>query len=102
MGLDEVETHSWSAIKRILVELGSTPYTPIAIRRALELAQRHEAMVTGVTIVDFKGLRDSGVFYASGARVHDQEVQKERLRSTVEHLDEAVEGFKAACEEAGR
>jgi hypothetical protein len=39
-------------IKRILVGLGGTPYTPFAIARSIELAQQHGAELTGVTVVD--------------------------------------------------
>jgi nucleotide-binding universal stress UspA family protein len=39
-------------IKRILVGLGGTPYTPFAIPRSIELAQQHGAELTGVTVVD--------------------------------------------------
>ncbi|MHC4359011.1 MAG: universal stress protein [Planctomycetota bacterium] len=37
-------------IKRILVGLGGTPYTPVAIKRAVGLAKRYEGRLTGVTI----------------------------------------------------
>ncbi|MBN1827898.1 MAG: universal stress protein [Deltaproteobacteria bacterium] len=36
-------------IKRILLGLGGSPYTSVAIRLAAELAKRFEAGVTGVT-----------------------------------------------------
>ena len=38
-------------IKRILIGLGGRPYTPVAIERAVTLAQRHEAGLTAVTMV---------------------------------------------------
>ena len=47
-------------IKRILLGLGGTPYTTVAIRRAVELAKRFEAEVTGVTVIDVKGLSNVG------------------------------------------
>ncbi len=47
-------------IKHILVALSGTPYTPIAVERAIELAQIHGASVTGVTVVDLKTLSDVG------------------------------------------
>ena len=39
-------------IKRILVGLAGTTYTPVAIRRAVNLAQTNGAEVTGVTVLD--------------------------------------------------
>ena len=49
---DEVITGPQTTIKRILVGLGGTPFTPTSIRLAIELAQSHQAEVTGVTLLD--------------------------------------------------
>jgi len=37
-------------MKRILVGLAGTTYTPVAIERAVTLANSHDAEVTGVTV----------------------------------------------------
>ena len=47
-------------IKRILLGLGGTPYTDVAIERAVELAKDHGARITGVTVVDIKRLKKIG------------------------------------------
>jgi nucleotide-binding universal stress UspA family protein len=39
-------------IKRILLGLTGTPYTEVAIRHANDLAQRFDASVTGIAILD--------------------------------------------------
>jgi nucleotide-binding universal stress UspA family protein len=39
-------------IKRILLGLGGTPFTDVAIERAVELAKIHGDLITGVTVVD--------------------------------------------------
>jgi len=44
-------------IKRILVGLAGTIYTPVAIERAVTLAKAHDAEVTGVTVLDSRRLR---------------------------------------------
>jgi hypothetical protein len=44
-------------IKRILVGLAGTIYTPVAIERAVTLAKEHDAEVTGVTVLDPRRLR---------------------------------------------
>jgi nucleotide-binding universal stress UspA family protein len=44
-------------IKRILVGLAGTIYTPVAIERAVTLAKAHDAEVTGVTVLDPRRLR---------------------------------------------
>ena len=47
-------------IKRILVGLGGTEFTTVAIRRAVELAQIHQAQLTGVTVIDVERLKRVG------------------------------------------
>jgi nucleotide-binding universal stress UspA family protein len=87
-------------IKRILVALSGTPYTPSAIRHALELAQAHDAEVTGVTIVDMKALADTGPVPLGGASAAHQ-LSEHRMEITRERIEEVIEQFKAACHDAG-
>ena len=47
-------------IKRILLGIGGTPFTKVAIRRAVELGRLHDATITAVTVVDHKRLRRVG------------------------------------------
>jgi len=47
-------------IKRILVGLAGTTYTPVAIQRAVSLTQTHVAEVTGVTVLDRRRIRCEG------------------------------------------
>jgi nucleotide-binding universal stress UspA family protein len=42
-------------MKRILVGLARTTYTPVAIERTVTLARAHDAEVTGVTVLDTRG-----------------------------------------------
>ena len=87
-------------IKRILVGLGGTPFTEVAIQRALELAQRHDAELTGVTVVDARKLTSVGpILTGHGASV--SHFLHERLEITVERIKEAVEKFRDACADAG-
>lgn len=44
-------------IKRILVGLAGTTFTPAAIQRAVALARARGAEVTGVTVLDPRRLR---------------------------------------------
>ncbi len=48
-------------IKKILLGLGGTPYTTVAIQRAVGIAKRFDAEITGVTVLDFKGLSHGGI-----------------------------------------
>lgn len=87
-------------IKRILVALSGTPFTPSAIRHATELAREHEAEVTGVTVVDPERLADVGpVPLGGGAAAHT--LAEHRLKTTQEHIETQIAGFEAECKEAG-
>ena len=41
-------------IKKILLGLGGTPYTTVAIQRAMQLAKDYNAEITGVTATNIK------------------------------------------------
>lgn len=86
-------------IKRILVGLGGTPYTPVAIQRAVSLAKRFEAEITGVTVFDHKHLSRIGPVPVGGEHYAD-ELRKYRISLTKEHVQEAISKFESACTEA--
>jgi len=83
-------------IKRILLGLGGTPYTSVAIQRAIELAKRFEAEITGVTVVDIEGLSNVGLVPA-GALHAAREMAKQRVRVTKKKIEEAVSELESAC-----
>ena len=87
-------------IKRILVALSGTPYTPAAIRYALELAELHGAEVTGVTLIDPRRLQDVGaVPLGGGSAAH--ELAAHRLLVTQRHIEEQIAAFESACRDSG-
>ena len=55
-------------IKRILVGLGGTPFTPTAIRYAVELAQVHQTEVPRITVIDRRRL---GALIRASGTAHD-------------------------------
>ena len=83
-------------IKRILVGLGGTPYTSVAIQRAMDLAKRFEAEITGVTVVDIKGLSNVGLV-PKGALHAAKEMTARRVRVTKEKIAEAISEFESSC-----
>jgi nucleotide-binding universal stress UspA family protein len=87
-------------IKRILLGLGGTPYTTVAIQRAVELAKRFEAEITGVTVVDIEGLSNVGLVPA-GALHAAREMAKQRVRVTKEKIGEAISELESACAAEG-
>jgi len=87
-------------IKRILVGLGGTPYTSVAIRRAVGLAKRFEAEITGVTVVDLKHLSKVGSVPVGSEHAADK-LRRHRIAVTKERIEEAISKFESACAEAG-
>ena len=87
-------------IKRILVGLGGTPYTDVAIRQAVDLAQRHEAAIVGVTVVDPKRLDRVGPVPLGGA-AYAEKIRERRIAVTREAVEETVATLEGACQEAG-
>ncbi len=85
-------------IRRILVGLAGTPYTPAAIQVAAELGRRRGAELTGVTVVDPDRLlparTPAGADQAAALR-------ERRLRVTSERVAEAVAAFEEACVGSG-
>ena len=87
-------------IKRILVGLGGTPYTSVAIERAVQLAKQHDAEITGVTVVNFERLRKVGLV-PQGILHAAREAARERVRVTRESIEEAISKFESACAAEG-
>jgi nucleotide-binding universal stress UspA family protein len=87
-------------IKRILVALSGTPYTPIAVQYAIELAKRHEASLSGVTILDLKRLDRTGPVPLGGASAAHA-LAEHRVEVTRERVEEAIGSFESTCRDAG-
>lgn len=86
-------------IKRILVGIGGTPFTEVAINRAIELATLHDSTLTGVTVVDLKRLKKIGPV-PMGAGAYAEKLRKRRTEITEERVEEAFAKFERACREA--
>lgn len=86
-------------IKRILLGLGGTPFTDVAIERAVELAKAHEALITGVTVVDTKQLAQVGPVPLGGG-AYATKLREQRLAVTEERIEKAINKFQEKCEES--
>jgi nucleotide-binding universal stress UspA family protein len=87
-------------LKRILVALSGTSYTPVAIQQAVELAKLHDAEVTGVTIVDIERLSDVGpVPLGGGAAAHA--LADHRIEVTEHLVRQEIERFEETCRNQG-
>ncbi|MCA9084320.1 MAG: universal stress protein [Planctomycetaceae bacterium] len=85
-------------IKRILVGLAGTTYTPVAIRRAVNLAQTNGAEVTGVTVLDAS--RVHGLGRASPPRENADAIGSRRETITATLIAQSIRDFEAACQAA--
>lgn len=86
-------------IKRILVGLAGTAYTPVAIEHAVTLAKTHGAEVTGVTVLDKRRAHSLG-----GAvpltRENADAVRERYLAISQAGITESIRAFEAACQAA--
>ena len=81
--------------KRILVALSGSDYTPASIETAVHLAQRHDAQITGVTIIDPKRGDPRGAGIGGSSTAH---AASEDIRERTQHNEaEAVDMFVDAC-----
>jgi nucleotide-binding universal stress UspA family protein len=87
-------------IKRILIGLGGTPFTDVAIERAIELANDHRARVTGVTVVDAKRLGQVGPVPPGGS-VYAEKLRQNRFMITEKRVEKTIEKFTKKCKESG-
>jgi nucleotide-binding universal stress UspA family protein len=87
-------------IKRILVGLGGTPFTTVAIRRSVELAKSHDAQLTGVSVVDVNRLAHVGPVPLGGS-ASARALREHRLSVTRERVETAIAELESACREAG-
>ncbi|MBI5664728.1 MAG: universal stress protein [Nitrospirae bacterium] len=83
-------------IKRILLGLGGTPYTSVAIQRAVGLAKRFEAEITGVTVLGLDRLTKMHIAQDETipAAIH-------RVFLTRKRVEEAISAFESACAAEG-
>jgi nucleotide-binding universal stress UspA family protein len=87
-------------IKRILVGLGGTHFTDVAIRKAVDLAERHGASIVGVTMVDPNRLSKVGPVPA-GAAAYAEKIRERRMAVSREALEETMATLTIACKKAG-
>jgi len=85
-------------IKRVLIGLAGTTYTPVAIQRAITVAQSHDAEVTGVTVLDRGRVRCEGIglLKAPGREL----IRAERMEIARSQIEQSVHDLETACQTA--
>lgn len=86
-------------IKRVLVDLPGTTYTPVAIERAVTLAHAHDAEVTGVTVFDARRVHGLGGAVPPPGEDADA-IREQRIAITESRIAESISDFEAACQTA--
>lgn len=85
-------------IKRILVGLAGTTYTPVAIQRAVTIAQAQDAEVTGVTVLDIHRIRCEGVGLVKAP--NREQIRVERMQIARSQVQDSISRFESACKAA--
>ncbi|TWT88659.1 Universal stress protein family protein [Pseudobythopirellula maris] len=86
-------------IGRILLGIGGTDCAESSIHTAVDLARRHDAELTGVTLLGVKQLMNVGPV-PIGAGGFAADLREHRLQEARERAEEGVEQFADACQEA--
>ena len=87
-------------IKRILVGLAGTTFTPVAIQRAVALAKAHDAEVTGVTVLDPHRLRSLEQPVPAGIG-HPSRHSDRPIAVSPASIEESIQRLEQSCKEAG-
>ena len=86
-------------IKRILIALGGTPYSEVAVRRGIELASAHGATVVGVTILNDDHWSAGSHSMMSGSEVA-RVAEAQPWRRFERRLAEVIDEFRRSCADA--
>jgi nucleotide-binding universal stress UspA family protein len=83
-------------IRKILLGIGGTPYTTVGIQRAVQLAKRFEAEITGVVVVNPDRLKK-----VDGGEKETASPATGRITLTKDLLEHAISDFEASCAAQG-
>lgn len=86
-------------IKRLLVGVAGTPAMPAKIRHAVDLAKRHGAEISILSVVDVDRLSNLGPV-PLGAAKYAHDMRKGRIARSHSLDENAIATFEAACEDA--
>lgn len=88
-------------IKRILVALDPDTDTPVATRYATNIAQRYDAEVTGLAVVDMSSIEDSARGGGIGSMYLMEKVQKNLTEETRAVARQLTQEFEEAMQGTG-
>ena len=86
-------------IKRILLGLGATPLSHLAVRRAVTLAQQRAATITAVTVLDMD-LWKAALGNVASAGEAARRIESQPWAVARRRLERMIDEFQTACVEA--
>ncbi len=87
-------------IKRILVPLDPSPFSAAATINAIAMAQKYDAELTGMVVLDLPGIRKSIGPVPPGAAHFAESMKDAQELDAQNRITELLEQFKVRCEQA--
>lgn len=92
--------HRSTNISKVVIALAQGPHIDAAIRQAIVLAQRHDAELCGVAVIDVPRLSKVGPV-PIGASDHARELRKWRISMARQVVEDMIELFESQAKAAG-
>ncbi len=87
-------------IHRILVPLDPSPYSVSAMKYACEIAQKHNAEITGMVILDIPGIEKSIGPVPRGALYYAEKLEEFKKQEAYERIENLLKTLRETCEKA--
>jgi len=88
-------------VKSILIPLDPSAYTDNAIKIGTTIAKIHDAMITGLVVLDIKGIEKQIGPVPVGGSYYAERLEEKHMKHAQERIDKLVENFESKCKEAG-
>ena len=88
-------------IKRILVPLDPSPFSKVAIKHACRIARTHDAVLTGLVIVDSEGIKGHVAMIKPYQYDYTAQMDKRMEQQAHERVAGLLAGFSEICERDG-
>jgi nucleotide-binding universal stress UspA family protein len=86
-------------IRRILLPLDNSKYTKTGLKFAKRIAKRTGAEISGMVILDLKGIDDAAGPYVPGGGDLVDMLEKKEQQEAQEHIEALLDEFKTSCAE---
>ncbi len=88
-------------IKRILVPLDPSKYCESALSVAIAMAKRNDSELTGMVVLDIKGIEKSIGPVPAGAMYYAEKLEEKRRKESEKHISQLLDKFKNRCDKEG-